>query len=253
MKVPGIYRIVLTDGRCYVGQSGNMHRRWNEHRSRLRRGTHWLPHFQNCWNKYGEDAFRFEVIEQCDRDDLTEREQYWLDTLKPAFNVSPNAGNNGGYKRPFRNLTAEHKAKIAAAHRERNERLRAAGLVSPTRQPPKSKRARRGSPEYRAKMRAAAAKRGPITPETRAKMSAASRGKTLTPEHRSKIAAALTGKPGYYAGKTLSPEHRARIAAAKLGKKPSAAARASMSAGQRRRRERERAAKAAQQVFDLAV
>ena len=59
------------------------------------------------------------------------------------------------------------------------------------------------SPEHRAKLSKAG--KGRInSPETRAKMSEARRGKSLSPESRAKISEARRGKP-------LSPEHRAKI------------------------------------------
>ena len=83
------------------------------------------------------------------------------------------------------------------------------------------------SPEHRAKIAAAlnrpetrarmsAAKKGrPLSPETRAKMSAARKGHEVSPEARARIAAALKGRPG----RPLSPEHRAKIATARKGRR----------------------------------
>jgi hypothetical protein len=52
----------------------------------------------------------------------------------------------------------------------------------------------------------------PLSPEQRAKMSAALKGKTISPEHRAQISAALKGR-------TRSPEHCANMSAAQIGKK----------------------------------
>ena len=69
-------------------------------------------------------------------------------------------------------------------------------------------RGRKHSPESRAKM--AAAHRGvKRSPETIAKMSAANKGKKLSAEHRAKISAAGRGR-------ACSPETRAKIAAAHI-------------------------------------
>jgi hypothetical protein len=54
-------------------------------------------------------------------------------------------------------------------------------------------------------------KRGPLSPEHRAKISAGNRGKTSSPEAREKMSAAKRGK-------TLSPQVRAKMSAAKRGK-----------------------------------
>jgi len=109
----GIYKIALDDGRCYVGQSIEVEQRFRHHRNALRRGDHRAPYLQHAWNKYGEDAFAFELLEECDVRVLTAREQWWMDSLSPALNTLPIAG-----ARPKgTSLTEEHKARIAAAHR----------------------------------------------------------------------------------------------------------------------------------------
>ena len=86
-------------------------------------------------------------------------------------------------------------------------------------------------------------KRGP---ETRAKVSAALRGRKLSPETRAKISAAHKGKKvsqetcaklsEAHKGKKLSPEARAKIGAANKGRKASPEARAKMSAAHKGRK-----------------
>lgn len=96
----GIYRIVCTvTGKCYIGSAIQLERRWNEHRSQLRRNIHTNRKLQAAWNKHGEKAFVFEIVELVLIPELlTAREQHYLDTLKPVFNVKPNASSSLGYK-----------------------------------------------------------------------------------------------------------------------------------------------------------
>lgn len=47
--------------------------------------------------KYGNSAFRFEILEHCDPNVLIEREQYYLDLLKPEYNILKAAGNRAGF------------------------------------------------------------------------------------------------------------------------------------------------------------
>jgi group I intron endonuclease len=70
--------------------------------------------------------------------------------------------------------------------------------------------------------------------ETRAKVSAALRGKKLSPEHRAKLSAVRLGKkiPALQ-GRKLSPEHRAKVAAANRGKTLSPETRAKVGAANR--------------------
>jgi NUMOD3 motif len=74
------------------------------------------------------------------------------------------------------------------------------------------------SPEHRAKI--GAAQRGkpkPMSAETRAKLSVAHRGKSLSPEHCSQISARQKGKP-------KSPEHMAKLRAGRWPAKQQEAA-----------------------------
>lgn len=54
----------IETGHCYVGCTiQSIKHRWNRHKNSLINGNHKNPHLQNAWNKYGEDAFKFEVID----------------------------------------------------------------------------------------------------------------------------------------------------------------------------------------------
>ena len=73
----GIYEICnLHDGKAtaYVGSTNNIHKRWGEHRARLRRSTHDNAYLQRAWLKYGEEAFAWNIIEEVqDSGSLTTR------------------------------------------------------------------------------------------------------------------------------------------------------------------------------------
>lgn len=117
----GIYRIACElTGEAYVGSTARTFEiRWTQHRSDLNKGSHHSRRMQRCWNEHGEAAFIFEILEECDREILMEREQYWIDYLKPALNVMLRAGWNSlgvtwSYPHSF---TTEHRDKIAAGRR----------------------------------------------------------------------------------------------------------------------------------------
>ncbi len=76
----GIYKISnLVSGRVYVGQTKErFQRRYWLHQWELRNGCHDNKYLQNAWNKYGEDNFTFEVIEILPREEIDERERYWI-------------------------------------------------------------------------------------------------------------------------------------------------------------------------------
>lgn len=48
--------------------------------------------------KYGFSNFSLEIIEFCDTEELLKREQYYLDSLKPQYNIVEIAGSTLGYK-----------------------------------------------------------------------------------------------------------------------------------------------------------
>jgi group I intron endonuclease len=92
-----IYKIEnKANGKIYVGQTIQSPKvRWQDgHRNRLRKKKHYNDHLQAAWNKYGEDSFTFEVIEQFDPEmnfDLNNLEKYWIKTLDSK---NPNKGYN---------------------------------------------------------------------------------------------------------------------------------------------------------------
>lgn len=65
MKRQGIYRILnLENNKCYYGSSLDLDKRLYEHKRNLRLGQHDNKHLQSSWNKYTEDSFQFDIIEE---------------------------------------------------------------------------------------------------------------------------------------------------------------------------------------------
>lgn len=100
----GIYKIENNiNGHIYVGQSRHIHRRFIEHRSSLNNGTAPNQHLQRAWNKYGEDAFDFSVLEVCEECDLNEKEVFWIELLHSkldGYNMTLGGGGCSGFKMP---------------------------------------------------------------------------------------------------------------------------------------------------------
>jgi len=96
----GIYKITCkSNKKIYIGQSKGIKSRFSEHKKLLKKNKHCNGHIQNSWNKYGYENFIFEVVEYCSLEVLTKREQYYLDTLKPEFNIAKIAQSSLGIKR----------------------------------------------------------------------------------------------------------------------------------------------------------
>ena len=83
--IPGIYKILNTvNNKVYIGSSMSIFDRWKEHIRSLRKGNHHSRHLQNAWNLYGEKSFLFCIIENCDKDELLDREQFYIDAYNSA-------------------------------------------------------------------------------------------------------------------------------------------------------------------------
>ncbi|MGR3179409.1 MAG: GIY-YIG nuclease family protein [Candidatus Anammoxibacter sp.] len=143
----GIYKIknkVTND--VYIGSAKNFNIRWKEHIKRLKRKNHHSIILQNAWNKYGEQSFDFQIIEYVqDVSKLIDREQYYLDLIKPKYNICKYAysslgrkpteetrkklrENNGKYWKG-KKLSEEHKKKLSLA--KKGKPTGRTGLKSP--------------------------------------------------------------------------------------------------------------------------
>lgn len=95
----GIYKISnKVNNKFYIGSSEGIEKRWYQHKSYLKKNTHPNQKLQNSFNKHGEENFIFEVLEECEVERLIEREQYYIDILKPQFNIREIAVSNKGIK-----------------------------------------------------------------------------------------------------------------------------------------------------------
>lgn len=94
----GIYMFFnMKSGKRYVGSSVDIYNRIHEHVHNLNNNKAHNAHFQNSWNKHGEEAFIFCVLEYCEPEIRFEREQYYIDYLKPEYNLTLNVVANFGH------------------------------------------------------------------------------------------------------------------------------------------------------------
>ena len=75
----GIYKITnVKNDKCYVGQAVNIAERWRQHIKRgLGAETPTRNKLYPAMKSYGVENFTFEIIEECSREQLNEREDYW--------------------------------------------------------------------------------------------------------------------------------------------------------------------------------
>lgn len=75
----GIYKITnIENGMCYIGQSVNIAERWKQH---TKRALGCEPITQNklypVMSELGPENFTWQIVEECSREKLNEREKYW--------------------------------------------------------------------------------------------------------------------------------------------------------------------------------
>ena len=141
------------------------------HKFELKRNNHGNKYLQNAWNKYGKDAFVFEIVKEVEpiKEKILKEEQDYLDALSPygedGYNISKQAGNILGYRH-----TKEARKKISES--------------------------KLGKPR---------------SAETKRKLSEVQKGKTIPQETRGKISKTLKGRPSPMKGKTASKETREKM------------------------------------------
>lgn len=214
----GVYVITnLFDGKQYVGSSSRSIRtRLSSHRRHLEIRAHHSYLLQKAWCRCGASAFTFEALEACTALLCIEKEQQWIDRLRPVYNISPTAGSPKGVKR-------------------------SAEFVAKCKNRPQAPR----TPEWN--QRIGTAHKGRVfSQETIEKMRCVARGRIISDATKHKLRLAMTGKQnslGYkhsqetrlkrrliQLGKKQTPESIEKMRLASIGRKASDYTRAKMSA-----------------------
>lgn len=113
--------------------------------------------------KYGYANFKLEIIEYCDPNIVLLREQYYIDLLKPEYNILSIAGSSFGYKHTVATLR-KFKLRKFSDGRRANLAVSATGRV--------------------------------LSKETRTKISIARKGINLSAETKTKLSAVMTVRRG---------------------------------------------------------
>lgn len=184
MIISGIYMLKnIRTLKVYIGSSVDLRARMYEHIRQLERGTHPNTYLQRVFNKKQDDLV-FCTIEfvKC-KEDLIDREQYWLDFYKSyerghGYNMCHFAGNTLG-RRP----SAETRQKMSAKQKGTRN-----GMYGKTH-----------------------------TPQVKEKLARLRRESEVTPEFRLKMSEVTTGKKNGMYGKQHSEEAKRRISESKKG------------------------------------
>lgn len=115
----------LTNGKIYIGSAskGYLYDRYRAHLFLAKKQGSKIVN--KAVMKYGIDNFAFVILEYVKNEKvlILEREQYYIDLLKPAYNIAKIAGSVMGIRRSMEqriklsiNMTQDHINKIIKAH-----------------------------------------------------------------------------------------------------------------------------------------
>ena len=187
----GVYRIInIKTNKSYIGSAVNIKDRWCQHKKSLSKGNHHSIKLQRSYNKYGENNFIFEVIEECQKESLIIREQFYIDlfdSYKNGYNSVPRAGSNLGMKH-----SNETKEKLRQSSTGNKNRL---GMTFSDESKKKISEKLKGRPlseETKNKMKGRIPwnKGGKMSKETKEKM----KGRITSEETRKKLSLSHLGK-----------------------------------------------------------
>ena len=109
----GIYRWVnIFNNNTYVGSGLNLSKRIGDYFKKSELIRNKSP-IHTALLKYGYVSFNLEILEYCDPSNLIEREQYYLDLLKPKYNILTQSYSLQGYKHTPENIEKFKQKKIS--------------------------------------------------------------------------------------------------------------------------------------------
>ena len=195
----------LINGKKYVGQATDLEERQN--RWKCLTQPYAGPAINAARAKYGIDNFGFEILKECEDEELDKWEKYYIKELNTKAPFGYNLTDGGGGKSGF-TVSEETRKKMSEAQKGEKHHMYGKHLSEETRN--KLSEAHRGKK---------------ITEEMRKKMSEAHKGeknhmygKHLSEETKRKLSESHKGKTTWMKGKHLSEETRKKMSEAHKGK-----------------------------------
>ena len=196
-KISGIYKITSPSGKIYIGKATNLNIRHSKYK-----GLHCKQQYKihRSLQKYGFDAHKFEIIEECSINRLDELEMWyklccvidmgWSKCL--FFNIIDGKGGAMG---------EEQKLKISLSNtgqkRTEEQKLRL----------------------HLCKIGNTCKAGTTVSDSSKEKMSKSALGKKKSEEHKQNMSKAkLNNPPQYWKGKKFSEEHKAKLRKPKIKK-----------------------------------
>lgn len=200
----GVYQIKnLRNGKAYIGSSSNIEARWRTHRSSLNKGKHHSAALQRAWEKYGQEAFEFTILEvvECQKRRLVVETEFIASTRsadgRHGYNCLAVGGSPVGHKH-----TEESRRRMSEGQRKIPKAVRLTYCISFA--------GRRHTEEAKAKISLSSSMRR-LTEEQKKRVGDAHRGKSISSEHKAISAATCRAR-------NSTPEHRAKVSAALKGR-----------------------------------
>lgn len=210
MKICGIYKITSPSKKIYIGQSVDCLKRFGSY---SRCGCLSQPKLLNSLKKYGYGKHKFEILQQCNRDELSGLEKYYVDLFQTfnnehGLNIRDGGGNRAVNSEEQKNKTSTS-LKLYYFNKKNNPEL----LIKPI----------------------MSIRKGRFSDETRKKMSDAKLGKTtwnkglhFSEESKIKMSESRRGEKNHNWGIKQSLETKEKNRLSNLGRKHTPEAMAKM-------------------------
>ena len=203
----GIYKITSPSGKIYIGQSVNILSRINKYKNAK---CITQPIILKSILKYGWENHLFEIILECEKSELNEKERYYQE----LFNCS---GKNG-----LNCMLTNTSTKTGKARQETIDKLKGRKLPESTRQKMRDKKLTK---EHRLKISKSNIGRI-VSKETRDKISESNKGKKRSQEYIDKMKQRVISEEQLKRlstlniGRKASDETKLKLSIAKKGKRP---------------------------------
>ena len=190
-KTGGIYKIKnIITGLFYIGQTTNLYKRRKYHICDLTNNKYKNPHLQNSWNKHGGENFIFEILIHCESSELDKYEQFFVDTLKPEYNIMKECVSSP----KGLTLSEEHKKKLSISHMGKPGYWKGKEFSDEHRRKLSEWQKGKKFSKERKEKQSISMLNHKVTDEGRKNMSKAQKGHLVSPEQRLKISNTLKNR-----------------------------------------------------------
>lgn len=122
----GIYKITnKLNNHSYIGLSTDIEARWKQHKDPYNWNRESNKVLYQAMQKYGLHNFRFEVLEECPIEELSEKEKYYIklyDTFHHGYNSTAGGEDNKYDSHPSHKLTKEDIIDIRTRYKNKQKK-----------------------------------------------------------------------------------------------------------------------------------